>query len=366
MQSLYHLSHDLWLVFSALAVAFMAGFTALNLLNGASRQDALTRKKNVAMAAIAMGGGIWSMHFVAMLGVRLELEVFFEPVTTVLSAMLAILVVGVGLLLVHFGDRSRAKIIGAGALVGVGVLIMHYVGMSAMRGAIPIYSPFGVGVAIVFSVALNIVVFHLAYGERSRQGIILGTVVFGASVFAVHFVAMMGTQFKADLGDVPQDLLLSNTVLGLMVSLGAFLICGAFLLVGVSFVTSAPQAKPEPAFLAEAGNKVVTLPYEKNGRTYFIEQAKVAVVRAEGHYSLIYTAEEKLFCPWSMAEFSRRTGARPFIKVHRSYLINPDFIASFERTKDNGICYLKSVSSIEKVPVSRSCVSLVRAALGLE
>ena len=63
-------AHDLRLVIASLAVAMMAGFTGLSLTRGANALPPGRRKVVVSMAAVALGGGIWSMHFVAMLGLR--------------------------------------------------------------------------------------------------------------------------------------------------------------------------------------------------------------------------------------------------------------------------------------------------------
>ena len=64
-------SHNLWLIVASFAVALMAGFTGLSLTNGLSTYSYTRRKIAISFAAIALGGGIWSMHFVAMLGLQL-------------------------------------------------------------------------------------------------------------------------------------------------------------------------------------------------------------------------------------------------------------------------------------------------------
>ena len=66
-------SHDWRLVLAAFAIALMAGFTGLSLTRGASRLETGRRKAVVSMASVALGGGIWSMHFVAMLGLHVLL-----------------------------------------------------------------------------------------------------------------------------------------------------------------------------------------------------------------------------------------------------------------------------------------------------
>ena len=88
-------SNDVRLVLAALGVAMMAGFTGLSLTRGAQRLPLGRRKLVVSMAAVALGGGIWSMHFVAMLGLQLPILFYYDALITLISALVAILIVGV-------------------------------------------------------------------------------------------------------------------------------------------------------------------------------------------------------------------------------------------------------------------------------
>lgn len=349
----------------------MAGFAGLSLTRGASQLNTPRRKLVVVIAAVVLGGGIWSMHFVAMLGLRLPILFYYDGLVTLISALVAILMVGLALLILHFLPRSPLTLTLAGTIVGLGITIMHYVGMLGMELCRPQFAPFGVFVALVAALGLSILAIWVAYGARTKGNILLGTVCFGLSVFAVHFVAMAGTGFVArDVVDAAGPAL-SNEVMAIGVTLSAFAISGSFLLSGVSFVlpaaTPAEQEPQEARPTEEAGVeplRPLTLPYEKEGRTQFVDQAQVVAVRAEGHYSILYSRSEKLFCPWSISEAETRLSAA-FLRTHRSYLVNPSFVTGFERSKDNGACFFDGVTSLSKVPVSRSRLSDVRSALGI-
>ena len=116
-------AHNPWLVAASLAVALMAGFTGLSLTKNASELSVERRKANVVLSAIALGGGIWSMHFVAMLGMELPIDYYYDPLITLISALTAILLVGLALLLLHFKQRTNITITCAGGIVGVGILL---------------------------------------------------------------------------------------------------------------------------------------------------------------------------------------------------------------------------------------------------
>lgn len=373
-------SHDYWLVAASLAVALMAGFTGLSLTRGASQLTVGRRKSVVALSAVSLGGGIWSMHFVAMLGLQLPVLFYYDPLVTLFSALIAVLVVGIALLILHFRRRETRTILLAGSIVGVGILAMHYIGMSGIQGCLTIYTPFGIGLSIIASIGLCIGAFWVAYGKRTHRNIVLGTLGFGLAVFAVHFIAMAGTGFVAVPGFEPLEDVIGNQSLAFIVTLGSFVICGAFLLNSATFLPALSGAEtPQQPTLSEplaviseqqASTEAIVgtarpVPYEKDGRTFFLGYDEIAAVRAEGHYTILYSRDDKLFCPWSISEAVKRLPPSQFVRAHRSYLVNPAFVSSFERRKDNGICYFEQCGSLEKVPVSRSRLSDMRETLGL-
>jgi hypothetical protein len=265
--------------------------------------------------------------------------------------------------------------------------MMHYIGMLGMNLCGPVFSPLGVGLALVAALGLSNLAVWVAYGARTRGNILLGTVCFAGAVVTVHFIAMAGTSFYADDDVTAAGPPLGNSALAMIVALSSFVISGASLLSGVSFFgasgagaakTPRPAAKAAPptdaaavpdatpaATAAAVPDRPSPVPYEKDGRTLFAEAATIAAVRAEGHYTVLYRGTEKLFCPWSISVASARLGAGRFIRVHRSYLINPAHVSAFQRTKDTGTCFFAGVESLAKVPVSRSRLADVRRALGL-
>ena len=87
----------------------------------------------VVVAAMTMGAGIWSTHFVAMLACPIAIPVSYDIRLTVLPLMVAILLVGGGFQVTSRGNRSAPRLVVGGTLVGLGVAAMHYSGMAAMR-----------------------------------------------------------------------------------------------------------------------------------------------------------------------------------------------------------------------------------------
>lgn len=364
--------HNHYLVLASLALALMSAFTGLSLTQGASRMPVARRKVIVSMSAFALGGGIWSMHFVAMLGMTLPVPFHYDALVTLLSALVAILLTGLALLFVHFGERSPQRIALAGLFAGVGILAMHYLGMSGIQEVRPVYSLVGLALAIIAALALCVLSFWICYSKRGSRNIVIGTLVFGGTVFAVHFVAMAGTHFVEIAGNGSSGLWLSNEMLAFGVTVSAFVISGAFLLVGVTFAAETGQPVPQdaetearPEATAPDPPLSVRLPYEKNGQTHFVPNEEVAAVRAEGRYTFLYHPSGRLFCPWSITVMEERLTQSAFLRCHRSYLVNVDHVTSFERKKDNGVCFFDGSAHLDKAPVSRSYLKSVRERLGI-
>jgi diguanylate cyclase len=370
-------SHNAWLVVASFAIALMAGFTGLSMARGLSRVPPGERKLRVAMSAVVLGGGIWSMHFVAMLGLQLPIPFYYDPLVTLISALLGILVVGLGLILLHFRRRTPATITGAGLIVGIGILGMHYTGMAGMQACRAEYTPGGIALSVTTSLALATLAVWIAYGERTRRNVLLGTLCFATAVVALHYIAIWNTRFlEAPLAEF--DLMIGNEALAMVVTLAAFVICGAFLLAGATFFPDAAEAEALPAAApppppapdpgpgtGDAGRSFRQIPYEREGRTLFAEPASIAAFRAEGHYTILYRGAEKVFCPWSISEAEKRLDGTAFVRVHRSYLVNPAHVTGFERRKDTGVIYFDGVAALGKVPVARSRLTEVRDLLGL-
>src|SRR4051812_44978374 len=86
-----------WLIFTSIAVAILASYTALDLAARMPSARGVGAKAWLVGGAFAMGTGIWSMHFVGMLAVSLPISLGYDFVTTLVSMVTAIAASGVGL-----------------------------------------------------------------------------------------------------------------------------------------------------------------------------------------------------------------------------------------------------------------------------
>ena len=362
--------HSTLLVLMSCVVATVAGFTGLSLTRELSYKPLLQRRVSITMGAVALGGGIWSMHFVAMLGLQLPILFYYDAAITLVSALVAILIVGAALVLLHFVERTPVTICMAGGLVGIGILGMHYIGMAGLQLCRAIYTPFGILTSSVVAIGLCMLAFWVAYGGRNNRNTILGTLCFAGAVCSVHFLAMAGTTFVTVPSRTEFGPSMSNEILALGVILSSFVLFGTFIWVSVTYLVAKPETKVETVRSSNMAAPVVPtqslqIPCERDRARVFVFAKDVVFVRADGHYTQIYTEQDRLFCVWPITEASKKMLAHGFLQTHRSYLVNPNKVTRFERTKDKGRC-LFAGTNLPPAPVSRSKLKLTQSALSAQ
>ena len=361
-----NVSHSNYLVWMSCLVAIVAAFTGLSLTRDLAARLMLHKKVSIALASVVLGGGIWAMHFVAMLGLQLPILFYYDAAITLVSALSAILLVGAALILLHFFQRTPLIISLAGSVVGVGVLVMHYIGMAALELCRAVYTTTGVFLSSLVAIALCILAFWIAYGRRTNRNIMWGTICFAGAVCSVHFLAMAGTNFVPEPAMAEFGPYMSNETLALGVIFFSFVIFGACLWVSVTYLvadtdksTTSAQSNLQTAPLK---TRVLHIPCERDGGKVSVLSRDVLFVRADGHYTQVYTADERLFCAWPVTEASKRLLPAGFLQTHRSYLVNLHHVARFERTKDAGRCLFES-EGLPPVPVSRAKLKIIGEAL---
>ncbi|MDL2186072.1 EAL domain-containing protein [Pseudomonas sp. ChxA] len=189
------------LVVISLCVAILASYTALDLAGRIATAKGRAVYLWMAGGALAMGVGVWSMHFIGMLALRLPFALGFDLGITALSLLIAVLSSGFALWLVS-QPRLPAWQLAFGALVmGAGIASMHYTGMAAMRMTPGIdYDPalFGASllIAVVASGAALWIAFNLRrntpYVRLARGG---AAVVMGIAIVGMHYTGMAAARF---------------------------------------------------------------------------------------------------------------------------------------------------------------------------
>jgi NO-binding membrane sensor protein with MHYT domain len=171
----------------------------------------------LALGAAAIGCGIWTMHFIAMIGFHVEeTRVRYDAATTVLSLVVAVAVVGVGVFIVGHRGTGGVTLAVAGAITGLGVAGMHYLGMAAMRlnGEVG-YDPVGVTLSVLIAVGAATAALWSAVTIRGFLTSLGASLVMGVAVSGMHYTGMAAVSVHVHdstggtwAGDSPTSLLL--------------------------------------------------------------------------------------------------------------------------------------------------------------
>ena len=205
----------------------------------------------LSLAALAIGGtGIWTMHFVAMLGFTVVgLPIRYDVGITALSAVIAVASVGIGLSIVAYVTTAKGlRIVIGGVLTGLGVAAMHFTGMSAMRldGSID-YLTSRVILAIVIAVVAATVALWLTVTVRRPSAIVASALVMGVAVNGMHFTGMsaMSVRQETPVGDLS-----GATGTALLIPIGVAVVFGVLGLAYALMAAPTEEDRAGAAYLA--------------------------------------------------------------------------------------------------------------------
>jgi NO-binding membrane sensor protein with MHYT domain len=205
----------------------------------------------LSLSAVAIGGtGIWTMHFVAMLGFSVVgTPIRYDVGLTAASAVIAVVTVGLGMLIAISGENARGlRIVIGGLLAGLGVAAMHYTGMAAMRldGEIS-YSSLRVAASVVIAVVAATVAIWLALTVSRPSIIFVSALVMGIAVNGMHFTGMTAMSVHED---APTASLTGATASSLLVPIGLAVVFGLFGLVYALVAAPTDEDRAAAAYLA--------------------------------------------------------------------------------------------------------------------
>lgn len=189
------------LVFISLCVAILASYTALDLSGRIATARGRTVYLWIGGGALAMGFGVWSMHFIGMLALELPLALGYDLGLTLWSLLVAILSSGFALWLVSQPRLPWLQLLFGALIMGAGISAMHYSGMAALRMQPGIdYDPtlFGLSllIAVGASAAALSIAFHLRrqtpYVRLARGG---AAVIMGLAIVGMHYTGMAAANF---------------------------------------------------------------------------------------------------------------------------------------------------------------------------
>ncbi|MBA8870982.1 putative bifunctional diguanylate cyclase/phosphodiesterase [Pantoea agglomerans] len=290
---------DSVLICVSLIVVFIASFTALDTAGRVAVTRGWSARFWLLVGGIAMGIGVWAMHFIGMLAMMLPMMMRYDTRLTILSLLVAILAS-----VLAFGQTvgglhlTRQRLLRGTLILGAGVVVMHYLGMYALLiEPQPEWNALLVALSVLIAFAASglalWLAFHLRQGDHHlmlMRG--LASLVMGIAIAGMHYVGMAAAEFSHSSMMQPHGV--SNAGLAVWVTLITLTILGITLLSSMldaqlcaaRLATRLNRANQELRQLAMHDN-LTTLP----NRVMLEQQLDLAIKQAmlnEHHFAVIY------------------------------------------------------------------------------
>ncbi len=387
-------AHEPWLVALSLFVAIQGAYVGLNLALKLDAVRGVRRRPLLAGAALTLGVGIWAMHFVGMLAAKLPGPVDYLVLPTLLSFLVCVIVVALALLAASVHVPKPWSIGAAAVFMGLGIVSMHYIGMMALHASLHLdHDWLYVILSAAVAIGASALALWRCFGKGPKPSPTVAAIALGLAISGMHYTAMAGLTVRPRAGSVAAlSPALSADLLAIVVAIIAFFVSGIFLL---TLLPDRPDAGVEPNELAVLQPEVAApasiaptreaqktpgrgplggagqpsrryadrLPVERAGATAFIHVDKVAGVQANGHYTFLFDGANDLFCPLPISDVADRLDPSKFVRVHRSHLVNLDHITSLKKVGDSTV--LELAGDVRRtVPVSLARSGALKAQLG--
>lgn len=231
-QLLLNCSHIPGLVALSYAVACLAGYATLSFAERACHAERIEARRNwCAVGALSLGGGVWSMHFIAMLAFQAPVAVTYDVPTTITSLLIVLLAALLAMPCLARRQPSLPQQLRAALCIGIGIALMHYCGMAAIRSQAQLYYRPGLfTLSVLVSIAASFAAMQLMLFFRTRQGSVqhllhaAASLVLGGAIAAMHFTGMWALEMVVPAGTALQLQSTSNT-LQLALSIGLIALC---------------------------------------------------------------------------------------------------------------------------------------------
>jgi PAS domain S-box-containing protein len=247
-------SYDYGEVARSILIAIAASYAALELAGRITAASGRTRTSWLAGGAIAMGIGIWDMHFKGLLAYRLPIPVAYHWPTVLAAFAVAVFASAVALYIVSRQKMGPVRVWSGSFVMGSGIAGLHYINMAAMRlAAVCRFDLRIVILSVVLAIVFSLAALMLAFGLREEtRGTplrkIASAIVMGVAISAMHYAGMASASFTAspvlpDLSHAVNISSLANNGIAIV----------TFLVLGAAVWTSSTdrQAKAEARRLNE-------------------------------------------------------------------------------------------------------------------
>lgn len=291
-------SYNEVLVACSIIIAVLASYTALNMASRVSSASGRAAVLWLIGGSIAMGFGIWSMHFIGMLAFRLPIELGYDVPLTLLSLVIAIACSAFALYLVCQDTLPLRRLLSGGLLMGLGVASMHYIGMEALlMHPYIFYIPWLVVLSVVIAIVASTAALWLAFRlreetKRATFGRIGASLVMGCAITGMHYTGMAASKFPIDSFCGAANSGIDTKWLAVLVIIVSLAVFAIALIVSMLDVRTSKLSNS----LDDANNELIKLALQDNltripNRVLLGDRLEQAIHRAErnnGEFAILF------------------------------------------------------------------------------
>ncbi|MEE1754943.1 MHYT domain-containing protein [Streptomyces sp. SP18CS02] len=197
-------SYGLFTPVAAFLMACLGGALGLRCTMRSLRDGGPFKRGWLALGAASIGSGIWTMHFIAMMGFTVaQAPIGYDLDVTFASLVVAVVMVGIGLVIVAYRGATPLALITGGTITGLGIATMHYLGMAGMRlqGRID-YDTSTVALSVVIAVVAATSALWAAVSVQGFLPSLGASLVMGIAVSGMHYAGMAAVSVHLH-GDAP-------------------------------------------------------------------------------------------------------------------------------------------------------------------
>ncbi|MCU9613426.1 EAL domain-containing protein [Caldibacillus lycopersici] len=197
-----HEEYSVSIILLSIIISCCAAYTAISLNKRVQQTSFFHKRFWLLLSSVAMGLGIWAMHFIGMSALMLPISMEYDLFLTIISAFPAIIA---SYLAFYFSNQSRARksnisIIIAGIIMGVGITSMHYIGMAAMEmEADYIYQPWIFLASIMIAIVVSYIALYIFSTLQKYMGNqlikIITSILMGLAITSMHYTGMAAIIF---------------------------------------------------------------------------------------------------------------------------------------------------------------------------
>jgi NO-binding membrane sensor protein with MHYT domain/two-component sensor histidine kinase len=259
------------LVVLSILVAIFASYVALELAHSVTQAKRSQKSIWLFCGSIAMGFGIWSMHFVGMLAADIPgVPMAYDISLMVLSILIAVFASALALYILSRAVVTTASIVAGGIAMAAAIAGMHYTGMYSMQmPALIVWNPLLVflSVAIALVASFTALLMAIRLRKQAHRGVqLIASLLLGVAISGMHYTGMSAATFIYDEAAAPRgsNLLQSSAV--------AITVLG---ITGIILGLAAAAAMIDRAFFSRA-KKV-----EETSRLYLDSEKNLKLFREE-------------------------------------------------------------------------------------